>query len=120
MGRVSISWPHASVRAGRPGTAGVVRWTLRAAWSIAAVSRAAVDHVGGAVVGPAGPSRRMMAWKWTTPRRWYSATLAKERRTWAVSALLVSPAWRARDRRKVIVNRRHSSGAQALNSTAPM
>jgi len=24
----------------------------------------------------AGPSSRMTAWKWTTPRRWYSATLA--------------------------------------------
>ena len=35
-----------------------------------------VAQAGGAVVGPAGPSRRMMAWKWTTPRRWYSATLA--------------------------------------------
>jgi len=62
----------------------------------------------------------MMAWKWTTPRRWYSATLAKEMRTWAASALLVSPAWRARDRRKVMVNRRHSSGAVALNKTAPV
>jgi hypothetical protein len=31
---------------------------------------------GRAVVGPVGPSSRMMAWKWTTPRRWYSATLA--------------------------------------------
>src|SRR5262245_32072372 len=25
---------------------------------------------------PGGPSSRMMARKWTTPRRWYSATLA--------------------------------------------
>ena len=31
---------------------------------------------GGAVARPVGPSRRMIAWKWTTPRRWYSATLA--------------------------------------------
>ena len=36
---------------------------------------------GGGVVGPAEPSSRMMAWKWTTPRRWYSATLAYEMRT---------------------------------------
>ena len=49
-----------------------------------------------------------------------SATLAKETRTWAANALLVSPTWRARVRRKVIVKRRHSSGAQALNSTAPV
>ena len=47
-----------------------------AAWSMVAVSRARVAQVGGASAGPAGPSRRMMAWKWTTPRRWYSATLA--------------------------------------------
>ena len=77
-------------------------------------------QAGGAVVGPVGPSRRMMAWKWTTPRRWYSATLAKETRTWAASALLVSPAWRARVLRRVMVKRRHSSGAQALNRTEPV
>ena len=29
---------------------------------------------GGCQVSP-GASRRMMAWKWTTPRAWYSATL---------------------------------------------
>jgi hypothetical protein len=40
-------------------------------------------------------------------------------RTCAAKALLVSPDWRASDRRKVIVKRRHSSGAQALNKTAP-
>jgi len=75
---------------------------------------------GGTAVGPAGPSSRMIAWKWTMPRRWYSATLAKETLTWAANAVLVSPIWRARARRKVIVKRRHSSGAQALNSTAPV
>src|SRR5262249_32111555 len=110
--------PHASVRAGRPGAAGVSRWTIRAAWSMAAVSRATVAQAGGAVMGPVGPSSRVMAWKWTMPRRWDSAALAKETRTWAARALLVSPAWRARDRRSVMVNRRHSSGAQALNKTA--
>ena len=52
------------------------RWTARAAWSMASVSRPRVAQAGGASAGPAGPSRRMMAWKWTTPRRWYSATLA--------------------------------------------
>jgi hypothetical protein len=36
----------------------------------------------------------------------------------AASALLVSPAWRARVQRRAMVNRRHSSGAQALKSTA--
>ena len=39
-----------------------------------AISAAAGHQV--AVIGPAGPSMRMMAWKWMTPRRWYSATLA--------------------------------------------
>jgi hypothetical protein len=38
--------------------------------------RARVAQAGGAAAGPAGPSSRMIAWKWTTPRRWYSATLA--------------------------------------------
>ena len=47
-----------------------------AAWAMAAVSMSRVAQAGGAVAGPAGPSSRMMAWKWTTPRRWYSATLA--------------------------------------------
>ena len=75
-GRMSSWRPHASVRAGSPGAAGVVTLTARAAWSMAAVSRAMVAQAGGASAGPAGPSSRMMAWKWTTPRRWYSATLA--------------------------------------------
>src|SRR2546421_11361329 len=82
---------------------------------MAAVSRPRVAQAGGAVPGPVGPSRRMIAWKWTTPRRWYSATLAKETRSCAARALFVSPAWRAIIRRKVMVKRRHSSGAQALN-----
>jgi hypothetical protein len=98
----------------------VWRWTASAAWAMAAISKSRVAQEGGVVVGPVGPSRRMMAWKWTTPRRWYSATLAKETRTWAANALLVSPARRARARRKVMVNRRHSSGAQALNKTEPV
>ena len=49
-------------------------------------------QAGGAGPGPVGPSRRMMAWKWTTPRRWYSATLANETRSCAARALLVGPA----------------------------
>jgi hypothetical protein len=35
-----------------------------------------VAQAGGAESGPSGRSRRMTAWKWTAPRRWYSATLA--------------------------------------------
>jgi len=79
-----------------------------------------VAQAGGVAPGPLEPSRRMMAWKWTTPRRWYSATLAKETLSWAARALLVSPAWRARALRRLMVKRRHNSGAQALNSTEPV
>jgi hypothetical protein len=52
--------------------------------------------------------------------RWYSATFAKETRSWAARALSVIPVRRASVRRKVMVNRRHSSGAQALNRTEPV
>ncbi len=69
---------------------------------------------------PSGPSRRMIAWKWTTPRRWYSAILAKETlRIWP-SSLTVRPQSRARTRRRRMVKRRHSSGARALNRTEPV
>src|SRR5262249_15739941 len=67
---VARSGEDARVRADRPDAAGAWRLTLRVAWPMAAVSRATVAQAGGAVVGPAGPSMRMMAWKWTTPRRW--------------------------------------------------
>ncbi len=83
IGRVSCSRPQARLRAATPGAVGVTTVTARTAWSMAAVSRPRVAQAGGAVVGPAGPSRRMTAWKWTTPRRWYSATLAYETRTCA-------------------------------------
>jgi len=119
-GRMSSWRPQASVRAGSPGAAGVVTLTARAAWPMAAVSKARVAQVGGAAVGPAGPSSRMMAWKWIKPRRWYSATFAKETRSCAARALFVIPARRARVRRKVMVKRRQSSGAQALNKTEPV
>src|SRR2546421_7787519 len=119
MGRVSCSRPQHSVRAGIPGASGVSRWVASAAWAIAAVSTSMVAQAGGAEPGPVRPSRRMMAWKWTTPRRWYSATLAKETRSCAARALFVIPARRARVRRKVMVKRRQSSGAQALNKTEP-
>ena len=46
--------------------------------------------------------------------------LGVDSRTWAANASPVSPAWRAMFRRKVIVKRRHSSGAQALNRTEPV
>ena len=43
-------------------------------------SRSGVAQAGGEVVAPSGPSRRTTAWKWTSPRRWYSATLPYETR----------------------------------------
>jgi hypothetical protein len=46
-----------------------------------------VAQAGGVVMVEPGPSMRMMAWKWTTPRRWYSATLANERRAWSRKAV---------------------------------
>jgi hypothetical protein len=76
LGQVASWRPHASVRAVSLGAAGVVMLTAWAAWSMAAVISATVAQVGGASAGPAGPSSLMMAWKWTTPRRWCSATLA--------------------------------------------
>jgi hypothetical protein len=36
-------------------------------------------------------SKRKMAWKWTAPRRWYSATLANDTRTSARSSASGSP-----------------------------
>ncbi len=112
--------PQASRRAGGWRRPGWSTRTCRRRVVMAAVSRSVVAQAGGSVAGPSGPSRRMMAWKWTTPRRWYSATLAKEIRTCWRGALWVSPAWRARARRRAMVKRRQSSGAQALNRTAPV
>src|SRR5262249_62176509 len=59
---------HARVRADRPDAAGAWRVTLRVAWPVAAGSRATVAQAGGAGVGPAGPSLRVVAWEWTRPR----------------------------------------------------
>jgi hypothetical protein len=76
MARISSWRPQVSVRAGSPGAVGAVTLTALAAWSMAAVSSVTVAQAGGVSAGPEGPSSLMMAWKWTTPRRWYSATLA--------------------------------------------
>jgi hypothetical protein len=53
-------------------------------------------------------SRRSKAWKWMSPRAWYSATLANARRSvtpWVLPSL-------ARARLVAMVVRRHSSEAQ--------
>ena len=61
-----------------------------------------------------------MAWKWTRPRRWYSATLANDTLTCLANARRVSPAWLARVRRRARVKRCHSAPACACHSTAPV
>src|ERR1022692_2723313 len=118
MGRVSCSRPQASVRAGRPGAVGVSTWTEPAAWAMAAVSRPGVAQAGGDVAGPPGPSRRMTAWKWTTPRHWYSATLANETRTCLASAVFVIPAWRAGARVPVRAGPAASAGTAGQHPAA--
>src|SRR5262249_49327426 len=102
------------------GASGVSRWVASAAWAMAAVSKSMVAQAGGGEPGPGGAAGRVMGGEWITPRRWDSAALANETRSWAARALFVSPARGARVRRKVIVKRRQSSGAQALNKTEPM
>ncbi len=67
---------------------------------MAAVSTLAVASGGGGVLLPSGLSRRMTAWKWTRPRFWYSATLAKETRSTARMALWVRPSRAAISRRR--------------------
>ena len=58
-------------------------------------SSSAVNPAGGGATQAGQPqsvaaSRRMMAWKWTAPRRWYSATLANDTRTSRRSSALAS------------------------------
>lgn len=67
---------------GLPSTVGPGAVALAVAAWMASVRRPTVAQVGGGVLLPVGPSRRMTAWKWTAPRFWYSATLAKETRAW--------------------------------------
>ena len=56
-----------------------------------------------------------MAWKWTRPRAWNSATLAYESCTFpAPAAFAALASWR----RIAMVVRRHSSGACAFHTTA--
>jgi hypothetical protein len=51
IGRMLSSRPQGRIRTGMPGAAGVSRWTVRAACSIAPVSRARVAQGGGDPVG---------------------------------------------------------------------
>ncbi len=59
------------------------------------------DRRPGAGTGPCRcgwPSSRIRAWKWTTPRRWNSATFANWTRTSRRHAVSDRPRWRARPR----------------------
>ena len=93
MVRMSSWGPKANVWV-RPSITGPSTCAAVAAARMASVSRSAVAQVGGGVLPPSGPSRRMTAWKWTAPRFWYSATLAKETRACWWKARWVSPARR--------------------------
>jgi hypothetical protein len=79
--------------------------------------RAVESVLGGCQPSP-GASRRMMAWKCTTPRRRNSATFANDTRTTRPSLQSLIPSSRARQRRTLMVKRRQSSGADQLNKTA--
>ncbi len=59
-----------------PRESGAETEARRAPCSIACFSSSSDAHAGGAEAGPSGPSMRTTAWKCTTPRAWYSATLA--------------------------------------------
>ena len=73
---------------------------LGLALDVAAVRSSAVAQAGGGVLPPPGPSMRMTAWKWTAPRFWYSATLAKETRAWSRRRRCEMPARLATSRRR--------------------
>ena len=65
---------------GLAGWGTVANQVTLAAWRMTSASTSAVNAGWGGTVrsGWAGsrPSRRKMAWKWISPRRWNSATLA--------------------------------------------
>jgi hypothetical protein len=75
-----------------------------------------VDADLGWLVVLAGPSSLMREWKWTTPRRWNSATLTNDTRHRRPNSAALIPAWCARVRRTAMVNRRQSSGACQLKA----
>ena len=66
-----------------------------------------------------GPSSRIRAWKWMTPRRWNSATFANWTRTSCRHAVSDTPRCWASCRRRPMVNRRHSSGRVPLPHQMP-
>ena len=67
----------------------------------------------------AGTVEADQPWKWTTPRRWNSATFTNETRHRRANSAAVRSAVRARVRRRAMVKRRHSSGACQLNASVP-
>src|ERR1700722_2990147 len=118
MVRVSSWAPHRMSHPwGRAGWATVANHVEAAAVVMASASCAA-SRAGG-IRSPSWvvASRRKMAWKWTRPRAWNSATLAYDSCTFPAPAILAALAsWR----RMAMVVRRHSSGAWAFQTTAPL
>ena len=119
-GRTSTCRPNPSTR-GRSSSwrGGAVN---RTAATVSRTSRARMVAVAcrGARPNPSGvrgPSRRIRAWKWTKPRRWYSATLAYCTVTTSCRRVAGMPSLRATARHRVMVNRRHSSGAHHCHTT---
>jgi hypothetical protein len=93
--------PAVSVTPWSSSTAGHGTVTLAAAWRTAASTSSVVNPAGGGAMQAAqrqavAASSRMTAWKWTAPRRWYSATLANDTRTSRRSSPSDSPASWAR------------------------
>src|SRR2546421_1508419 len=64
-------------------------------------------------------SRRMMAWKWIAPRRWYSPTFTIRGFTSESSFLWLTPMTVASSREKYVQVRCHSAGAIAFQITCP-
>ena len=100
MGRTSVPCGAPKVKAmAVPLPSGWARRTAAAAWRMASHSMSAVDTGRAGAGSPSpGASRRITAWKWTTPRAWYSATLTYRIRTRARSRFWVMPRRRARCR----------------------
>ncbi len=118
MVRVS-SWApqRMSQPLGRAGWATVANHVEPAADVMAAASCAASRAGGTSSPSSVVASRRKMAWKWTRPRAWNSATLAYDSCTFPAPAALAA---RASWRRMAMVVRRHSSGAWAFQTTAAL
>ena len=118
---VELAAPGAACGRARRGGRDGRRWTARAACAMASVSRSAVAQAGGAVAGPSGPSRRMIGVEVDDAAALVFGDLGEGEPGLGGERLAGQPGAGGRaSRRRVMVKRRHSSGAQALNSTEPV